>query len=315
MCGLFGWNFKKKSRLSIAKREGLASVLAIANSLRGDKSWGVYGVSKENANGFMKKEADDVLNAAGFGFFGRLPLIMGHTRSPTMGKVCEKNAHPFRVGKIILAHNGTLYNTTELDKKYGRNVDVDSQHIAMHLSEGKDLTDIEGYGVITWNNTDTPNRVYLCRLKQGSICVFGVKNDRKDEVGIVWSSDREHLRSALGAARLDYVAYKDLDEGRVYYVEGGQFFNSDAKLAIKTYSNSYGSYSGTYDGGMSHWSNRAGRWQANHTQERRGYWVTRDGGKTYVWVSWTTPALVGREDDETRFPYGANANGNGYYGE
>lgn len=271
MCGLFGWNYRRKSRLEIGKRECLSNVLAIANSLRGDKSWGIYVHSKTGAH--VKREVGDICEVPDLGQMGRLPLVMGHTRWPTMGKVTEKNAHPFTIGDITLAHNGTISNSLELDKKYGRDVSVDSQHFAHHLNEGLDFSDIEGYGSITWVHKSKPDRVYLCRMRSGSLSIYGLKNGLADQVGVVWSSDSDHLRGAIGASRIDAFPYEFMVEGKIYYVEGGKLFESgkdEKKLELsrpsyETARGYYGSYTFATD------------------DEDRGYWKSKGDG-TWTWV-------------------------------
>lgn len=267
MCGLFGWNYRRKSRLEIGKRECLAQVLCIANSLRGDKSWGIYANSKNGVR--VHRQVGDICEEPDLGALGRIPILMGHTRWPTMGKVTEKNSHPFTIGNITLAHNGTVSNSDELDKKYNRSVSVDSQHFAHHLNEGLDFDDIEGYGAITWVHKDAPNKIFLCRLRNGSLSVYGLKNGFADQIGVAWSSDSDHLRGAIGSSRLDAFPYQPLEEGRIYWVENGKFFESgkeEKRLNVSTPKYEARSIYGGYS-----------------SDEDRGYWKSKGDG-VWTWV-------------------------------
>lgn len=289
MCGLFGWNFKRRSHVDIGKRECLAASLALCNSTRGDKSWGVYATSKDRPDGFIHKVADDISKASGFSVLGRLPLVMAHTRAPTQGKICERNAHPFKVGSVILSHNGVINNSDELDKKYKRNVEVDSLHLAMHLSEGKDFKDIEGYGAVTWNRVQDPNTVFLCRMRSGSLSVYGIKNGSGEQVGVAWSSDSHHLKDSIGMARLDAFPYKDLGEGAIFYVNRGKLYSSEDKLEISA--PSYRSYYGMH-GGTPAVSHAYGNWS------ERGYFVLNDDGDTYSWFQKEHTLYVSSSDQD-----------------
>lgn len=271
MCGLFGWNFKRKSRVEIGKRECVASVLAIANSLRGDKSWGVYTNSKQGAS--VRKQVGDISMVPDFSTYGRYPLVMGHTRWPTQGKVTQKNAHPFTVNKITLAHNGVISNSDALDKKYNRAVRVDSQHFAHHLDEEKSFEDIEGYGTITWVHADAPERVFICRMRNGSLSVWGIKNPLGEHVGVIWSSDADHIRNAIGAARLSGAfPFTQFSEGHIHYVEDGKLYECPAdtrKLILKSppvYASSYYGNSENY-----------------FLKEEKGWWIRKESGK-WEWI-------------------------------
>lgn len=294
MCGLFGWSFKRKSRIEIGKREAMASVLAVANAQRGDKSWGIYFHTKKGA--FIRKAVGDISNVREFSQYGRTNLVMGHTRQPTTGKVTQKNAHPFTVGNITLAHNGVLSNHEELNKKYSRAAAVDSMHFAHHLNEKLEFSDIEGYGAIEWAHADYPNRIYICRLRSGQLNVRGIKNRKGDTVGVVWSSESRHLEQAIGSARIDSFPFDYLEEGKVFYVEDGAAYKSDSKkleLAERQYTYSRGYYGTDHDG----WGNgrRSSAIVGVRYSPDIGYWES-ETPNNWIWHDGAAPR--DREDDD-----------------
>jgi hypothetical protein len=229
MCGIFGWSFKRRSRIPAAQREALASTLAIANSYRGDQSWGVAYIDREGRQR-VRKQVGDIATVPGISALGAWDVLMAHTRYATKGSVVKDNQHPFRAGEVLLAHNGMIFNSEELDKAYGRSCAVDSMHFAHHLAEGRDFSDIEAYGSIEWLEGDSRS-VRLCRMRQGQLAVYGIRNHKGKQVGTVWSSDAAHLRSAVGAARLDAFPYVKLEEGHVYEVTGGILHSTKRRLA------------------------------------------------------------------------------------
>lgn len=230
MCGLFGWSFTKKTDLPDGKREVMAGVLAISNSLRGNHAWGFVARTREG-KARIRRGLGDISHVTGISAYGRFPMLMGHTRYATVGDNTIGNTHPFRLGKVTLAHNGGIWNHEELNKKYDRKCSVDSQHLLYHLVEGKDFSELEGYGAIEWIEDDS-DRVFLCRLKGGSLSTYGIEGSKDKTIGVVWSSDSDHLRSAMGQSRLDCFPYKVMEEGCVYFIENGKMYEDGRKLDL-----------------------------------------------------------------------------------
>jgi hypothetical protein len=183
------------------------------------------------------KRVGDISQASGISAWGRAPTVMAHTRQATHGAVIPENCHPFTVGKITLAHNGVISNHGELNMKHGRTCAVDSEHLAIHLHEGRNFSDIAGYGSITWLVEDALSTVQICRMRSGSMSVVGVtigSGPNAPQVGTVWSSDRSHLKRACHAAGLTFFEYEDLKEGMVYEIRGGKLWESEARLNLAT---------------------------------------------------------------------------------
>lgn len=230
MCGIFGWSFKRKAKIPAGQREVLASTLAVANSLRGDQSWGAYYMSAEGRP-VVRKHVGDIARVTGVGAFGHVNTLFAHTRYATTGAVIAENSHPFRAGNLLLAHNGMIFNHDALNAKYHRECAVDSMHFAHHLAAGRGFGDIEAYGTVVWVEDPHPHTVKLCRMRQGQLAVYGIKNAKGKQVGTVWSSDRAHLENALGASRLDCFPYVKLEEGAVYEVRQGKLYTVNQRLA------------------------------------------------------------------------------------
>jgi len=224
MCGIFGWNFKPGHKIPAGQREVLSSTLAVANSLRGDQSWGIYLAGQGSRKPFTRREVGDIADVPGIASFAAFPVAMAHTRYATTGVISKENQHPFRVGNILLAHNGMIFNHEELNRKYSRACSVDSQHFAHHLENSLSVKDIEAYGALEWIEMDRPEVVYISRLRNGTLHAAGIRNYKGKTVGVVWSSDKAHLDSALGAARLDSYPYEPLKEGEVYEINRGKMY-------------------------------------------------------------------------------------------
>jgi hypothetical protein len=227
MCGIFGWSFQRKSKIPAGQREVLGATLAVANSMRGDHSWGVYLAGQKNTEPRVVREVGDIAEVAGIGArLAAYPVIMAHTRHATTGAISRKNQHPFKVGHVLLAHNGMVFNHLELNRRHGRDCAVDSQHFAHHLDAGLAVSEIEGYGALEWVEDSEPERTYLARLRSGQLSVWGIRNRKGKTVGAVWSSDEAHLRSAVGASRLDGYPFETLKQGEVYSVEKGMLYQT-----------------------------------------------------------------------------------------
>lgn len=102
-----------------------------------------------------------------------------HTRGASHGSAKKlENAHPFEYtradgDRVIGIHNGCLSNHAQLDTKYNRQCEVDSMHLWMHRAEGKDWSDIEGWGNIAWWERDKHGRriINLARFNSDNLHV------------------------------------------------------------------------------------------------------------------------------------------------
>ena len=140
MCGLAGWfglNLPERD-----KQEELFRLLMRKAQIRGTDSFGVaYAHAFEPrvhralgpASKWLAKDRKRVRRVS------RSSIVVGHTRAASRGDVCIGNAHPFRVGEWIGAHNGCLQNSGELmvAARYAPRGETDSEEaLAWLATEG-----------------------------------------------------------------------------------------------------------------------------------------------------------------------------------
>lgn len=233
MCGIFGWHLKG----DVPPREmtALAGALQGANDLRGGDSWGFLVPDK----GFVTKGLGNITRGVKSSTLAKHARLLAHTRKKTTGDATVKNAHPFRAGHIVGAHNGIVYNHWSLRNRHDdrKDVEVDSQHIFLHLAGGLPMSDVEAYGAVWWMDFGNTAEFMLCRFNGGDLCVGHVQE--KNFCGIVFSSAEHHLRKSLELVDWTFETYSVEDQviytvSGEYDAEGGPqlFHNGKAKLGI-----------------------------------------------------------------------------------
>lgn len=182
MCGIVGIIGKQEA--SSALLEGLKRL-----EYRGYDSAGIAVLNDKKlslyrAEGKLSKLVEKISKKKITGTIG-----IGHTRWATHGKPSEKNAHPHKVGRVVLIHNGIIENYLELKKslpKKGKEVisETDTEVIAhlidQKLKSGlsflqsfrKTIKEIEGAYSIVAMDTQDLSRLYLA--KKASPMVIGI---------------------------------------------------------------------------------------------------------------------------------------------
>jgi hypothetical protein len=220
MCGLFGYACSKP----IGRLPQVIIQLALENESRGRVSFGWSDGKRvvKDMGTISRKLYQLPLKTQG--------TLIGHTRAPTVGAHIVENTHPFEYKDkfhVIGAHNGSIYNYDALNKKYERDLKVDSMQIFKHISEGLPLDELEGSGAVTF-------------IKDGELCISRFNGGllsvaRLDDVGgIVWSSLQCDLEKVLQSANLKYTMYT-LSEGLIYFLgKDDKLFNSKDTIKIRT---------------------------------------------------------------------------------
>jgi hypothetical protein len=187
--------------------------------------------------------------------FKKAPILMAHTRWATHGAKDDlDNAHPFRAGSVLLAHNGVISNHSVLNLKYDRKHVVDSQHILSHLIEGRDFKEIEAYGAITWLDESDPEfTVRIGKLsKAGDMHIARIEGG-----GVVWASTEEAVKQACKWADMTISHFYEVTEGKVYMATDGSLYVDEAHPSIEV------------SAPVSKWDWRWGQWDDD---EMSGVW-------------------------------------------
>ncbi len=226
MCGIFGYSFKN-GKLPASRRAVLATNLARYNDERGGDSWGIMGLDRGEARVIrgIGELTDNAYELCEFN------TLFAHTRFATHGEPSIKNAHPFKIGKLLGAHNGVIRNHEQLNEKYGRNFEVDSMHIFAHINEGRSLKDLEGYGAIEWIRRSEPNKIYISKLLGGELAAYAV-GEGKTPDGVIWSSSYKHALKAMLASGITDFARYEIRQTKVYSIVNGTFTIEDTKMEI-----------------------------------------------------------------------------------
>lgn len=147
---------------------------------------------------------------------------IGHTRWATHGKVTLENAHPHKVGKVTLVHNGVIENYKEIDEKlnkYEFKSETDSERVcALIDSFYNGHNEIEAIKKAT---SLLKGSYALGIIFEGNNKLYGIKKDTPLVLGI---GTNEYFLASDISAFLKYTKeYIVLDDNEI--VEIGNSFN------------------------------------------------------------------------------------------
>lgn len=216
MCGIAGYISNEETidpRLSIA-----LPLLGVFMTDRGRQSWGW-------SNGTdVDKHMGEVRSMLGPNHLGHKQAII-HTRQATFGANIAENSHPFNIKGVLGVHNGMVYNHKEIAEKYGIDYKVDSEIIFHQLAEGRDMSELQGYGAIAFWRDGIFN---IGRFNNGDMALANT------EFGWVFASTEKALADALGMSGLHQrVKYQvDLKQGNLYQLIGDKIVKTRTKLSV-----------------------------------------------------------------------------------
>lgn len=214
-CGLIGFSSKKGQKFDINK----IKLLFMYNQERGTDASGIWtpvnGTHKttDKASKFLATKFSEITPDCS---------LIGHVRSGTSYKTFVSAAHPFEGDNCVLAHNGTLTNTTALANKYNLTQTGTDTELLHKIMEGnfnnKILTQIDG----TASLLVADKGVKLKRGQENSfLLAFRLNNERPlfygfCEEGMYISSLEESLNA------INCTDIKEFDTNTLYTIfEGG----------------------------------------------------------------------------------------------
>lgn len=177
MCGLVGLAGDLPKNADYAFK-----VMLYLDTLRGEDSTGAAIIGKEEdkdidikvfkalgaADQLFSKYAKDQSNTV-LSYFPTPKVMIGHNRFATQGGIKESTAHPFYIGSVVGAHNGTVKRHSINKFHNAIQYDVDSQIIYSHLGNGHTIDEVwenaDGAMALTWFDKDS-NKLYLVRNKE-----------------------------------------------------------------------------------------------------------------------------------------------------
>lgn len=209
MCGIFCLTPQNSRTIN------MAPFLAWEMEDRGKDSWGV-------TNGIeIHKELGPITD--NFKLFSHWNNVLYHTRQASIGTVVLENSHPFIAtgdkGRVIGVHNGIISNHEELNKNNHRSCNVDSQHIFMHLAEGKELKELRAWGVAVWfiNNQE---EIHFLKFTEAADWYVGELTNYPGE--FVMCSTRLPIERAAKMSGLGNVGYYKIKIGYEYIIKNGK---------------------------------------------------------------------------------------------
>lgn len=214
MCGIAGYVCTNEYE---KKLDMIFPLMGVFMDDRGGHSWGYTdGIN-------IHKELGELQAGWTPKFLGAKQAAI-HTRYGTTGAKTSDNSHPWDFGDgFIGMHNGVVDNHWELNKKYDRKCEVDSQHILLHIKEGRDLSDIEAYGtVVFWRD----GKVWLGSFNNGDLAIA------RTSWGVVFASTSWAIDYALRMAGEPEAVHYNIVQGSLYVIEDGQLYVSSEKLNI-----------------------------------------------------------------------------------
>ena len=228
MCGIYGLGKSPKAytkrQFKVVKK--VLREIATDSETRGSHSSGIAQI------GTKTKIHKSLLPSSKFvdskGYIGAVKslndgnnILLGHTRFATEGAIVKSNAHPFRVGDTIGAHNGCVYNIDEMQTKLDKQCPVDSQLIFKSIDNNDNIEEavkhFDSDFALSFVKTN-PMVLHLCREDNRPLFVAYVPS----LLTLFYASEASFLEDALIECNLDAEIYS-LNKNTLYSYDVSRF--------------------------------------------------------------------------------------------
>lgn len=217
MCGLVGiagdLTFSDEARMR---------KLLLADYFRGMDATGFAAVKKKGDSVVVKVDSNPIVLFDMKSFDTNLSAyssmaFIGHNRAATRGAKSQANAHPFKKGLIVGAHNGTLEvdSFLELNANLNKQYDVDSEAVFASIDEfglKATMEDMDGAWALTYYDEDSETMNFIRNSKRPLF--YCMTKDRKK---LFWGSEHGIIDFALREGDKYGVEFDMDEEGYVYF--------------------------------------------------------------------------------------------------
>ena len=285
MCGIYGI---AKSPTPYTKRQHkvvkkVLREIAIDSQTRGSHSSGIakVGTSTRIYKSLLPSEKfvdTKEYNDAVKSLLDASYILLGHTRFATEGAIVKSNAHPFRVGNVVGAHNGCVYNIKEMQSKLDKQCPVDSQLIFKSIIDNDNIQeavqDFDSDFALSFVK-ENPMVLYLCRETNRPLHVAYIPELKT----LFYASEASFINDALIKYNLDADVYS-LNKNTLYAFDTSRFDDLKTNVEKTLFK---------YDSRTYHWS-------INQYSPNRGYGHFKSANQV---IDWNSQLELDFDDDFT----------------